>query len=561
MLYYLSFLFLHFLSFFVSSENVIRNIRPFAGNSYTFDNYVFNNRIDKPTGLSSDSNGMVFIVDQTNCVIRRYNSHPLSLQLETIVGTFVCGNHVADGTAGIMTDISKPAGIRGDSSGNLYWTELGSCLIRKLTAITTVVTTIAGTGNFSIACLLSLVYFHLIVSTLTLCIFVSCLGLCDVGTNEVVGTSTPFNSPSNVWVHPVSGDIYVADTGNSQIRKHLKSSHLIKKVAGQMAVQGSAGDDGPATLAYLSKPTDILGDTNGNLYITDAGTHSLRVIRSDGIISMFSIGLNTILTSPMSLALNPTIGKLFIASLDSGTVISTNVDASNTDIVAGKHEEMGQTDYTGTLTATQNYLTTPYGICLDATGNYLYISQLGTSEVSYVSLSGNQILPLIVATIDYDIENPTLAVINQPSGIFGDRDGNIFFTHRMNREPDSATIDVVFSVDNTFSKVRQRDGSAYYFTHPFGIWGDSIGNLFVTDPGVAVVYRIDADRFPLSFIAGKEHISSCEDNADAVNCGLTWPTGIFVDSNGIVFYADSVCSVIRRLDHNSGYQETIAGLY
>jgi hypothetical protein len=91
-----------------------------------------------------------------------------------------------------------------------------------------------------------------------------------------------FSSPQ--YIHPdSSGNIYVADTGNNVIKK-ITPAGTITTVAGN-GTQGFSGDGGQATSAKLNAPQGAVLDSSGNLYIADTGNSKIRKVTSAGIIS------------------------------------------------------------------------------------------------------------------------------------------------------------------------------------------------------------------------------------------------------------------------------------
>jgi sugar lactone lactonase YvrE len=72
-----------------------------------------------------------------------------------------------------------------------------------------------------------------------------------------------------------SGNIYIACTGSSTIRKVNGSTGIITTIAGS-GVAGYSGDGGQATAAKLYNPLGICMDTANNLYITDNSNYRIR---------------------------------------------------------------------------------------------------------------------------------------------------------------------------------------------------------------------------------------------------------------------------------------------
>lgn len=95
----------------------------------------------------------------------------------------------------------------------------------------------------------------------------------NVGTLDGPGAQANFDEPQGVCVD-AAGDLYVADTGNSLIRK-INSADIVSTVAGT----GSQGrTNGSFTEASFNMPKAIVMDKAGNLYVADSGNNMIRKI-------------------------------------------------------------------------------------------------------------------------------------------------------------------------------------------------------------------------------------------------------------------------------------------
>src|SRR2546426_7262181 len=97
-------------------------------------------------------------------------------------------------------------------------------------------------------------------------------------------TIANLNSPASVAVDS-SGNLYIADLGNSRIRKVAAATGIITTVAGNGSYT-FAGDGGAATSASLNSPQSVALDASGNLYIADEANHRIRKVdAASGIIT------------------------------------------------------------------------------------------------------------------------------------------------------------------------------------------------------------------------------------------------------------------------------------
>ncbi|MBC7552407.1 MAG: T9SS type A sorting domain-containing protein, partial [Taibaiella sp.] len=171
--------------------------------------------------------------------------------ITTVAGDFSAG-FSGDGGPASTARLYNPTGIATDRSGNIYICDLGNNRVRKVSAAG-IITTIAGNGTAGYSG--------------------------DGG----AATAAKLSSPNDVVVDN-SGNLLIADMGNSRIRKVTPSGNIFT-IAGT-GTAGHSGDGGPATAARLSTPMSVATGTHGNIYITDAdGISYIRQIDTTGVIS------------------------------------------------------------------------------------------------------------------------------------------------------------------------------------------------------------------------------------------------------------------------------------
>ena len=155
-----------------------------------------------------------------------------------------------DGTSGVPTTarFSDPYGVAVDAAGNLYVGDSGNHTIRKVSPAG-VVSTLAGlAGNWSLT--------------------------------DGSGSVARFKTPQGVAVD-AAGNVYVADTNNHAIRKITISAGVgvVSTVAGQTS-SGSADGTGAAARFYM--PLGVVVDAVGNVYVADTWNSTIRKITSGG---------------------------------------------------------------------------------------------------------------------------------------------------------------------------------------------------------------------------------------------------------------------------------------
>jgi NHL repeat-containing protein len=201
-------------------------------------------RFGEPAGVAVDSAGNVYVADQYNDNLRKATPDGM---VTTLAGTAgVLGS--ADGT-GPVAQFDSPTGVAVDSAGNIYVTDQANHTIRKVNAAG-VVTTLAGTAGVS-------------------------------GSADGTGPAARFDAPAGVAVDS-AGNVYVADQANETIRK-ITPDGVVTTLAGTAGVSGSADGTGPA--ARFDAPAGVAVDSAGNIYVTDELNRTIRKITATGVVT------------------------------------------------------------------------------------------------------------------------------------------------------------------------------------------------------------------------------------------------------------------------------------
>jgi sugar lactone lactonase YvrE len=315
-----------------------------------------------PTGVAVDASGNLYIVDADNNRIRKVTA-------STGIITTVAGNGTAgysgDGGPATSAELDTPFGVAVDASGNLYIVDVNNDRIRKVTASTGIITTVAGNGTF---------------------------GYSGDGGAAI---SAELYTPLGVAVD-ASGNIYIADSGNNRIRKVTASTGVITTVAGN-GTAGYSGDSGAATSGELNSPFGVAVDASGNIYIGDSGNNRIRkVTASTGIIISVAgngtagysgdsgAATSAELYSPYGVAVDAS-GNLYIA--DTNNLVIRKVAASTGIIntVAGNGTAGSGGDGGAATGAALSY---PTDAVVDSSGNF-YIADYNNNKVRTVGSSTN----------------------------------------------------------------------------------------------------------------------------------------------------------------------------
>ena len=203
-----------------------------------------------PSAIVFDPQGNLYLAETASHVIRKVD--PTGI-ITTIAGTGTQGFSGDNGSA-TAAQLDSPQGLALDAANNLYIADTHSHCIRKITASTGIITTIAGTGTPGF----------------------------DGDSGPATGAH--LNLPTALVIDTI-GNLYFADTQNHRIRKITAATGIITTIAGA-GTQGFSGDNGPATAANIDSPTGLAVDATGNLYLADTHNHRIRrVAATTGVIT------------------------------------------------------------------------------------------------------------------------------------------------------------------------------------------------------------------------------------------------------------------------------------
>ena len=331
------------------------SISTFAGNggySYSGDGGAATSaQLNSPHGVAADSAGNFYIADSGNNVVRKVSAGGA---ITTLAGTGTAG-FGGDGGTATSAQLSGPQGVAVDSAGNVYIADTGNSRVREVSGGT--ITTVAGSGSPGYAG--------------------------DGG----AAASAKLYSPVGLAVD-AKGNLYIADTNNSAIRK--VASGTISTVAGN-GLQGYAGDGSAALNAQLNDPEGVAVDAAGNLYITDTLNYRVRMVSLNGKIATIAgngvggysgdggpAGLAQ-LSYPAGIAVD-TAGDVFFA--DAGASVR-KIYANGTIATIAGNGEIGYTGDGGLATSAS--LNGPAGIAVDARGD-VYVADSGNNAVRLLYL-------------------------------------------------------------------------------------------------------------------------------------------------------------------------------
>jgi sugar lactone lactonase YvrE len=196
-----------------------------------------------PTGVAVDGAGNIYIADETGGVIRMVSAS--TGVISTVAGN---GTYGYSGDGGLATGaaFSYPMDVAVDGAGNIYIADTYNARVRKVTASTGKISTLAGDGTAGYSG--------------------------DGG----LATSAELNQPMGLAID-TGGNVYIADYMAAVVRKVTTSTGDIVSLAGD-GTSGYSGDGGQANLASLRNPARVAVDTSGHTIIADMSNNRVRAV-------------------------------------------------------------------------------------------------------------------------------------------------------------------------------------------------------------------------------------------------------------------------------------------
>lgn len=373
-------------------------------------------QLNYPSGVSLDNSGDIFITDTEDFVVREVTVSNGNIQAFAGNGTQA---YSGDGGLPTNAELNDPGAVFVDGSGNIFVADTSNSVIREVLASTGDIETVAGNG------------------------------VAGYSGDGVAPTATELNYPGGVFVD-AQGDIFIADTANSAIREVVAATGLIQTVAGTPGTAGYSGDGGAATGALLANPNAVLVDGSGNIYIADTGNSAIReVVASTGNIQTVAGTPPTACASPSagcgdggaatSAYLNfpagifrDAAGDIFIADTFDNAIREVSATSGTIQTVAGTIGTPGFSGDGGA--ATSALLDSPYGVFLDASDDILIADSDNAVVREVVAATGFiQTIAGIPAAAGFptpgfsgDGGPATSAELDSPSGVFGTSAGKLF---------------------------------------------------------------------------------------------------------------------------------------
>ncbi|HTI59824.1 T9SS type A sorting domain-containing protein [Mucilaginibacter sp.] len=340
-------------------------------------------RFNTPRWMTLDGSGNMYIADAGNNEIRRAVTSTAAVAL--VAGSTTGANGTTNAT-GSAARFDGPYAITFDGSGALYIADFNNNEIRKVVVSTMAVSLLAGSNTGA------------------------------TGTTNGTGTTARFNQPAGIAYDAVSNCLYVSDFANNQIRK-VTTAGAVTLFAGSAA--GTAGSaDGTGSAATFNGPNGIAVDPSGNIYVADQNNNEIRKITPAGVVTTFAgnttggsadgVGTAASFVTPSGLDLDIS-GNIYVT--DRGNYLVRMITSAGVVTTVAGTGGSGFTNGVGTSAA----ISDARGITVDQSSGNIYVADYSNNVIRKMIGTGYSISPALPAGLSFN--NATGAISGTPTAI------------------------------------------------------------------------------------------------------------------------------------------------
>jgi hypothetical protein len=529
--------------------------------------------------------------------------------ISTVAGTGVAG-YSGDGGPATKATLSlaipsSSAFLQGatatfDLVGNLFFADSNNNAVRRIDALTGIITTVAGTG------------------------------VAGYSGDNGPATAAQLDQPTQVSIDNMN-NLYIADTQNCAIRKVTISTGIITTILGNMATNGAPTGGATCGNSTTGKPPSaddidndygVVVDASGN--VDFANSKQNRIFKFNGTNIVAFIGANNPnatysgdgvagsagaadLNNPTGLAIDNS-GNIYFVDRVNNVVRKYTATGTTVSLFAGTVGTAGSSGDSGP--ATSATLNDPTGVAVDLAGN-VYIADAGNNKIRVVNAAGTISTLVGTGTVGYGGDNglPATATLNGATGVAvtpgGDRlaivdtNNNVIRLVAI-RDVFNATAAGTSSATQTLLAQTTTAGTASSFGVTVGssdfsvsttgcsgtvaakstctaaavfsptVAGVRQGRVGLTDStgataavglfGTGLAPEADFTSGPLTTFAGTTPTAgSGGDGGAATAAGLNAPSSVAMDAAKNLYIADSSNNKIRMVSAATGKISTFAG--
>jgi sugar lactone lactonase YvrE len=506
------------------SSCTIRKVTPagvvstFAGSAFqpgSVDGTGSAAQFSYPTGVAFDANGNLFVADSSNHTIRKIT--PAGVVTTFAGQASVTGNLDGLGTA---ASFRNPNAVAFDTAGNLYVSDASAKTIRKITS-SGQVTTLAGLDN-------------------------------TAGSVDAVGSAARFNTLRALLYHPALNCLFIADAGNSTLRKLDLATNAVTTEAGTAGTSGSI--DGSGAAARLNWTCGLALDNQGNVLLSDWSSNLIRRFvpatkavttlagngadaHADGAVASASFH------GPVGLWVEAN-GDILVTDYTGGTL--RKIAGGQVTTVAGTPAKLGSADGSR-LEASFNV---PTALGKDSVGNILVLDRqnytirklnaygTATTLAGSPGLSGSTDGTGSAARFAYSYGS-TIGVDSAGNSYIGDS-----YNHTLRKVTPAGVVTTLAGLAGA-TGLATGTGAAARFNYPAGTAVDSAGNIYVAEYGSYAIRKVT----PAGVVTNFAGLPGTSGNTEGVGTAARFGQlrGIAIDGADNLFVPDPNNYSIRKI--------------
>ena len=322
--------------------------------------------------------------------------------------------------------------------------------------------------------------------------------------------------------------------------------YTISTFAGTAQSPGWSGDQGPALSAQFNIPVRVAVDNAENVYLTDYGNSSIRVIYNNGTVSSITgngspgfsgdggSAIGAQLDSPNDIALD-LANNLYIADTGNSRVRIVSNGRINTFAGTTRGVEGGSLGDGGPATSAK--FIEPTGVAVDKSGN-VYVADIGNATVRKISPGGTISTFAGVGYLTFGAYTGEGGPANQaqlgmPYSLTTDAAGNLYIVDiGLGRLFRIGSDGIIHTVETNF----EAQNCAV----------DAAGNVYAPVPAENIVEKI-LPGGTILWIGGDGVTGWGGDGFAGTSANMAEPYGVALDKNGNVFVSEAVNAIIREL--------------
>lgn len=322
-----------------------------------------------------------------------------------------------------------------------------------------------------------------------------------------------------------------------------------------LGTPGFSGDGGPATKAKLSVPSGVFLDIDGNIVIADTSNDRLRVVGADGTIRTISgtgdrettgdggPAIDASLNSPTAVFVDGG-GNIYVAEWTGHRIRKISPSGTITTVLGtGSHGYNGDGKQ-----GTETNIWSPSAIFIDGDRN-LYVAEWDNHRIRKMTADG--VVSTIAGTGFFgtaaDGTVATKARIHHPNGIFVTEDGSVYFSEMgsqlVRRIKPDGTLETIAGTGSPDDDGDGGPGTQADVNNPAGLFLDTAGNLYIADSGNGSIRRVTPGGTIDTVIGG--NLFGNDDSDDPTELSLHRPNDLFVTTDGGILVAEGSGHQVR----------------